>query len=603
MTTLCLDVKVKESLEWDIFARLLSILGITGEPNDILISGRQYDLEKELLEIVSKKDVVRLLSFIPKLEPQCMLKYLQGKEDYSTFRAYYQAGAFLKKFPYQTNLAKQAAYKKFYAAEQTCKIWNEQNIKALLTLDKKHPFFYGIVDDLRRDISKLLGKADFNLIVENARHGPGTTVEGADDGKVTRFYKMSDLPYSVSADCYTLAQEVISTDQRWIGALNDWYRRKCNLSYQEPINMNHFWSHVLMVIDYNRVTTVPKTALTDRVIAIEPKMNVYLQLGIDGIVKKRLRKRWHYDLQSQELNQKLALEGSIADNFATLDLKAASDTVPKKLVWILLPEDWLYFFECMRMQTGKIDKNFVEYEKYSSMGNGYTFCLESLIFGAIVRWCYRKIFGTFPKFGDTAVYGDDIIVPKECAALTVQVLSLCGFSLNMDKSFITGPFRESCGKDYFHGWDVRPIFLKRPLKTVVDFYYVHNALRLYNRRALWHSRLSLSPLYKFIRMRVPRDFRIYGPFTENTDTHFFSCKREYLNIDLIGRRVTFDMISCRPRVYKRKSKDFLFIKLMADLRILPENPYSLDTTVGGNIFDITRRHRILYKLRRGTIWF
>jgi hypothetical protein len=39
-------------------------------------------------------------------------------------------------------------------------------------------------------------------------------------------------------------------------------------------------------------------------------------------------------------------------------------------------------------------------------------------------------------------------------------LEALGFQINQHKSFFEGPFRESCGKDFFRGFSVRPVYLK-----------------------------------------------------------------------------------------------------------------------------------------------
>jgi hypothetical protein len=91
-----------------------------------------------------------------------------------------------------------------------------------------------------------------------------------------------------------------------------------------------------------------------------------------------------------------------------------------------------------------VDKSYT-FEKISSMGNGFTFALESLIFGALVRCAIRRT-GSVKK---SAVYGDDLIVPVTAAPYLKTLLEYFGFQLNEDKSFAAGPFRESCGKDFY----------------------------------------------------------------------------------------------------------------------------------------------------------
>ena len=100
------------------------------------------------------------------------------------------------------------------------------------------------------------------------------------------------------------------------------------------------------------------------------------------------------------------------------------------------------------------------------MGNGFTFPLESLIFFALAH--------SVCKPGETvSVYGDDIIVPTHRYEALVQLLTATGFLVNTDKSFSTGPFRESCGHDYLSGINIRPCYIKGPL-ACFDLFRLHN---------------------------------------------------------------------------------------------------------------------------------
>jgi len=56
--------------------------------------------------------------------------------------------------------------------------------------------------------------------------------------------------------------------------------------------------------------------------------------------------------------------------------------------------------------------------------------------------------------GSVRVYGDDLIVPTDHVHTVVQTLSHFGAVVGLDKSFWTGKFRESCGREYFNGTDV-----------------------------------------------------------------------------------------------------------------------------------------------------
>jgi hypothetical protein len=185
----------------------------------------------------------------------------------------------------------------------------------------------------------------------------------------------------------------------------------------------------------NRVEFVPKSWKTDRTIACEPEWALPLQLAFDSYVKRRLRKRG-IDLSDQTRNQRLAYEGSISNNYSTIDLSAASDTVSYNTVAWLLPRPWFLYLARARSSFGRVSLNgdYIKYAKFSSMGNGATFCLETLIFASA---CYAVGSRTF------SVYGDDIIIEPKHVPDLLALLAFLGFSVNREKSHIDGPFLKS----------------------------------------------------------------------------------------------------------------------------------------------------------------
>lgn len=196
---------------------------------------------------------------------------------------------------------------------------------------------------------------------------------------------------------------------------------------------------------------VPKTAKTHRAIAVGGSLNIMVQLALGDYMSERLA-AVGVDLRDQSYNQRLAKEGSITGKLATIDLSSASDTISYKLVSHLLPLDWLIALEACRSQKCVLQGSIFTQEKFSSQGNGYTFPLESLIFWAIASSCSES--------GFASVYGDDIIVLSEDYELVVKALDVAGFIVNKEKSFSTGPFRESCGADYHKGTNIRPYYQK-----------------------------------------------------------------------------------------------------------------------------------------------
>jgi hypothetical protein len=194
----------------------------------------------------------------------------------------------------------------------------------------------------------------------------------------------------------------------------------------------------------------------------------------------------------------------VTREFATLDLSNASDTVSFELVKLVLPPLWFEALRALRSPSTLIEGQWCILEKFSSMGNGYTFELETLIFAALLTVMVRKLGGVGLLGVDVFVFGDDLIVPDEYASACVSMLKFFGFSLNLEKSFI-GPvgFRESCGGDYFDGHDVRPHYLKKivnePVELVPDCNGIRRALKklesLCGTSDLrpWHAMLDVLP--------------------------------------------------------------------------------------------------------------
>ncbi len=206
----------------------------------------------------------------------------------------------------------------------------------------------------------------------------------------------------------------------------------------------------------NAYFTVPKTAITDRSCGKEPSLNGAYQLAVGRVIRGRLFRLAGIDLDHGHIEHgKLAREGSLTGCYATIDLSSASDTVADNLVKLLLPPAWYDLLDSLRSPMTSVDGRWVKLEKFSSMGNGFTFELETLIFWAISSECQAPWDEHLVR-----TYGDDIIVPTRSARDVIGALTYFGFSCNMEKTFVEGAFRESCGSDYFQGVAVRPYYLE-----------------------------------------------------------------------------------------------------------------------------------------------
>lgn len=228
----------------------------------------------------------------------------------------------------------------------------------------------------------------------------------------------------------------------------------------------------------NRFTTVPKDCLKHRGIAVEPSINLYYQLGLGRVIRKRLMRAGINLLEAQDIHRRQACEASREGGFATLDLSNASDTVSRTLVQLLIPEDWYQLLSWLRSPKTFVEGKWVHLEKFSSMGNGFTFELETVIFAAITAAVHETLTGSECVLSrDVFVFGDDIICRTEVVEGVIAALRYFGFEINSTKSFVGGPFRESCGGDFFRGVPVRAYFQKDELSEPQHYIALANGLR------------------------------------------------------------------------------------------------------------------------------
>ena len=226
------------------------------------------------------------------------------------------------------------------------------------------------------------------------------------------------------------------------------------------------------LVQGNVMFTVPKTSQIDRCAAKEPDYNMFVQKAIGDYFRNRL-KRKGINLNDQTLNQRLARQGSLYNDLATIDLSSASDSISTQLVLLLLPEEWFNLLDDVRSKITYIDGQPHVNFMFSSMGNAFTFELESLIFWALTRAC---AFLTHTR-GKISVYGDDIICPVGLKDAVLSTFEFCGFRINLKKSFFEGTFRESCGKHWDKGVDVTPFYVKKVPVDVTDWCLLLNSLR------------------------------------------------------------------------------------------------------------------------------
>lgn len=405
--------------------------------------------------------------------------------DVEVFRDDYMAYSLLRKFPFlDVSIDREkVALASFQEAEVACARVNSY-IGTACGASSNGVHYDAVILSARKRIAELLGEFSWNHAEEHFSFTGGASTR-LPRRKGDAFFKYQGKP-EVTPRCLALAISCVKRSPIWTAAMVDQY----------GFNPRDWFT----LVPGNRVTTVPKSAKTDRTIAIEPDMNMYVQKGIGAMIRRRLL-RVGINLDDQSLNQRLAYEGSLTGRLATIDLSAASDSISLELVRELVPRDWFEAIEMTRSPFGKLpDGTLAKYQKVSSMGNAFTFELESLLFWAITRSVVSEL-GLQER--RVAVYGDDIIVSVEAVPALIDVLRYCGFSTNTEKSFWDGPFRESCGKHYFLGIDVSPFSVKRRVDNDLRLYWFANSIRRWSARVYGCADSRYKPAWDEVVAHLP----------------------------------------------------------------------------------------------------
>jgi hypothetical protein len=297
---------------------------------------------------------------------------------------------------------------------------------------------------------------------------------GANIGsKTTSFYSKvaNGLMSATSSELYDLYVQAIFFDPVW--SRSEAHREKT-------------FGH--NIVKNSRLSFVPKDAKISRTICTEPVLNMLFQKGIASCLERELHKSLGIDFSVQPIkNQTLCRIGSVNGKYGTIDLSSASDSMSLSLVREFFPADVVKWLERTRCPSTVLpDGKIVDLHMVSSMGNAFTFPLQTLFFSALVFGAYRvhnvPLVRSEGKWvGNFSVFGDDIIVLQRCYNTVVRLLEICGFTVNKDKSFNQGLFRESCGHDYYCGYNVRGVYIKK-LRHAGDFYSAINRLLRWSAR-------------------------------------------------------------------------------------------------------------------------
>lgn len=385
------------------------------------------------------------------------------------FRDAYLATNFLSKnrFLRTTFDTKKRALEKFEQSEAKCKetnrIWNSRKEFSL--------FDWNSISRVSEKLFHILGPSpNIDRVIDRSSWGPGasTLIKSIDASSYKKFSDERGITIEASGLC-SLIDKIY------------------------PLIPVKFFQFELG----DRVVVVPKNAKIDRVILIQPGWNLWFQKGVGQVLRQKLaRFGLHLD-NSDKRNQQLAKISSQTGHLATIDFTSASDQIAIEPLREVLPPDWFRLLDglrCKRSADGSIYWN-----KFSSMGNGFTFELESLIFYAIALVsCDICALPT----DEVSIFGDDTIIPIDAVFTFRRICELFGFTINQEKSFSSGYFRESCGAHYYNGVDCKPYFLKEKIRSITQLFTAANNVRLISYREL--NRLGCSLRFKNLFYKLQR---------------------------------------------------------------------------------------------------
>lgn len=419
-----------------------------------------------------------------------------------------QFASLIKKYPFPTSIwgskpldPESTAREKFYASEQKCKEMNERFIGLAYGENER---FQRMRDFIRYVLSDTPSLDD---ILDGGGFGPGASL--GVHGNATNLARKVSSDWSVTPMALFDSFAAVRRNFHLYTCLLETGGKENRYYCFDDSSAKLSFGRRIRIVRHNKIAFVPKTARTHRSIAVEPFLNSYLQKGVDVHMRKRLL-RIGIDLSDQEKNKSMARQGSYddEDGFVTIDLSSASDSISIGLVRSLLPADWFVFLNRIRSHEFMDGKKLFTYHKFCSMGNGFCFPLETLLF---VAACHAVGCGRPGK--DFSVYGDDIIVRKAYALPLLELLEEMGFAVNAEKTYLSGPFRESCGADWFGGEDVRPFTLDFQLDSIQSFF---KFLNLTKRNRL--TTQFFAGVREYIISLIPPILRLYRPFEGPADS-------------------------------------------------------------------------------------
>lgn len=361
--------------------------------------------------------------------------------DVDTFRGAYLSAHFFDRYFY-------APEKKLHGSleDQALEKFQKNLGRGLIMNDWKLRFLpFGrlnsVIQSASLEVARILGDFDTEKFFSYCTHGPNATV-GVKKLDSYLDVKVKTLDGTLSA--HAMLREYLE----WNTTLSSYY---ANLPEADKPK----W----IVVGGSRLSFVPKKFDSLRTMLVEPTVNQFFQQGLGKYMQAMLI-HGNIELETQsDCHGLLARIISAQDlPICTVDWSQASDRIWLKLCQLMLPSDWFAVLEDIRSPVCTYKGQEYTLTMAGSMGCGFTFPLQTLLFltllRALARECEKEQFVTV--FGDDCICDSDLFPEIEWLARELD------WQVNEDKSFVRGEFRESCGVDAFRGVDCRPFFIERP---------------------------------------------------------------------------------------------------------------------------------------------
>jgi hypothetical protein len=403
----------------------------------------------------------------------------------------------LKKWEVRGAFADERALLKFLTADNRCEKWElrlSSTVDEMLWMNLKQE-----IDNFFYKRGELLFSSYFDFW-SKAVMGPGSAVGSRGQSLYAKLF---------ASELHTTNEELYHSYSSWVKWYPEW-------NSGEILRTIHYGAPLL--VNGSRMTFVPKTSDVSRLICVEPSLNIYAQQGLAAILNSRLFELYRHDPARQpDYNREFAWMMSLGGEFCTLDLESASDSMSVFFLMDVLPP---YVFQTlMELRSPNVlipGIGWRQLSMISTMGNGFTFALQTIIFSCIVRAAYRVYNveirdNTRYGPGNWGVFGDDIVIERRAVRGVLRLLELSNFLVNHSKSFYEGPFGESCGCDFFRGHNVRGVYIKS-LSSQQDITVAINLLNEWSARSGIYLPESIRLLFGSLRDPY------FVPYQENMDS-------------------------------------------------------------------------------------